>query len=263
MGQAGEGAQWQAERAAEAVEAARRKLAAAEQRQRAWLAGAEGERRTGEALATLTAQGWVTLHDLHWPGRPFANIDHVAVGPGGVFVIDSKNWAGRVEVTGGVLRHNGYRRDRECHGVAAAAAAVTAWLEPGHRTLAVPLICLVGHATPTGQPPQATVCGLTALADVLRARPARLSPDEVTAIAGHLARVLSREHSPSQVTTAALAAAGPAPREAPVRTRARPGPARRPAKQTADRDALASLAKLAFLVFVLIVVAPAVLSALA
>ncbi len=56
------------------------------------------------------------LHDVHWPGRQFANIDHIVVGPSGVFVIDSKNWEGQVDVRQGVFRHNGRRREREIAG---------------------------------------------------------------------------------------------------------------------------------------------------
>ena len=82
-------------------------------------------------------EGWQVLHDLHWPGRPFANIDHIVVGPGGVFVIDSKNWLGRIDVRDGVLRQNGYRRTEACDGAAQAAAAVAALLQPQHRSLVV------------------------------------------------------------------------------------------------------------------------------
>ena len=55
----------------------------------AWRCGAAGERRTARLLAQLERHGWVVLHDLAVPGSR-ANIDHLAIGPGGVFVIDSK-----------------------------------------------------------------------------------------------------------------------------------------------------------------------------
>jgi Nuclease-related domain len=41
-------------------------------------------------LAALERQGWAVLHDLAVP-RSRANIDHLVIGPGGVFVIDSKH----------------------------------------------------------------------------------------------------------------------------------------------------------------------------
>ena len=90
----GGGARKQAARAAAQVQEAQRKLAEAQRRQAGWEAGAEGERRTAAVLAELATEGWQVLHDVHWPGRPFENIDHIVVGPAGVLVIDSKNWSG-------------------------------------------------------------------------------------------------------------------------------------------------------------------------
>jgi hypothetical protein len=40
--------------------------------------------------------GWTITHDLDLPGA--GNIDHLAVGPAGVFVLDSKAWGGVVSV---------------------------------------------------------------------------------------------------------------------------------------------------------------------
>ena len=90
--------------------------------------GAAGEEHTSRALAMLPASGWFTLHDARWPGKRFANIDHVVVGPGGVFVIDSKAWTGRIEVRDGMLRQNGYRREPAVAAAAEAAMAVAAQL---------------------------------------------------------------------------------------------------------------------------------------
>lgn len=145
---AGRGAREQALWAEAKVEEARRQLAAAEKAHRAWMVGADGEVRTADVLHNLECRGWRILHDVHWPGRPKANLDHVAVGPGGVFVIDSKNWSGRVDVRDAALRQNGFRRVRECESAADAAAAVAALLEPQRRLLVTPLICLVGQDTP-------------------------------------------------------------------------------------------------------------------
>src|SRR6476661_7174500 len=87
--------------------------------------GADGEAATAAVLAALPPE-WLTLHDLRWPGRRFANIDHVVIGPGGVFVVDSKKWSGRVSVDGGVLRQNGRSREKAIAGCADAALAVAA-----------------------------------------------------------------------------------------------------------------------------------------
>ncbi|WP_203568279.1 nuclease-related domain-containing protein [Aestuariimicrobium ganziense] len=63
-----------------------------------WQTGAWGEERTAKELAKLPKE-WTVLHDID-TGR--GNIDHLVVGPAGVFVLDTKNWSGTVEVSGSV-----------------------------------------------------------------------------------------------------------------------------------------------------------------
>jgi hypothetical protein len=63
--------------------------------------GAWGEAKTAKALQSLLGAGWVILHDLN---RINHNLDHVLVGPGGVFVLDTKNWPGTAQVErGGIV----------------------------------------------------------------------------------------------------------------------------------------------------------------
>jgi len=60
---------------------------------RDWARASRGELRVGAALTRL-ADDWVyALHDRRIPGRRL-NIDHIAVGPSGVFVIDTKHQPG-------------------------------------------------------------------------------------------------------------------------------------------------------------------------
>ncbi len=61
----------------------------------AWKVGAEGERRVAEVLAPV--EGIEVLHDRLVP-QSKANIDHIAVAPGGVFVVDAKKYAGPIEI---------------------------------------------------------------------------------------------------------------------------------------------------------------------
>ncbi|RSN51126.1 nuclease-related domain-containing protein [Actinomadura sp. WAC 06369] len=58
-----------------------------------WRKGAVGERSTARMLRPLERRGYVVLHDRGL-GRAddVANIDHLVIGPGGVIVVDSKNW---------------------------------------------------------------------------------------------------------------------------------------------------------------------------
>lgn len=53
-----------------------------------WRVGAEGEKATGKALARL-GDDWVVRHDLQ---GGYGNVDHLVVGPPGVFLVDSKVW---------------------------------------------------------------------------------------------------------------------------------------------------------------------------
>ena len=72
----------------------------------AWASGARGEEPLGERLADLTEKGVRLLHDRRIPGTR-ANIDHIAVGPTGVHVIDAKRYKGRrpsLRVERGLLR---------------------------------------------------------------------------------------------------------------------------------------------------------------
>lgn len=62
---------------------------------KAWKVGAEGEQRVAEVMATAT--GVEVLHDRLVPGTR-ANIDHIVVGPNGVFVVDAKKYTGAIEV---------------------------------------------------------------------------------------------------------------------------------------------------------------------
>lgn len=58
-----------------------------------WAQGAEGEEAVGEILEGLRERGWYVIHDVSF-GR--GNIDHIVVGPGGIFTIETKSRAGKV-----------------------------------------------------------------------------------------------------------------------------------------------------------------------
>jgi hypothetical protein len=60
-----------------------------------WRRGAEGERRTAKELRQLKKSGWQVIHDLA-DGK--GNRDHVVVGPGGIFLLDTKSLTGRVRI---------------------------------------------------------------------------------------------------------------------------------------------------------------------
>ncbi|GHE76894.1 hypothetical protein GCM10017778_73290 [Streptomyces vinaceus] len=72
-----------------------------------WRTGLAGERRVGQELERLERQGWRVLHSIPLPRQ--VDIDHLLIGPGGVFAINTKHhpqkrvWVGddMVKVNGG------------------------------------------------------------------------------------------------------------------------------------------------------------------
>lgn len=170
--------------------AAQAQLERALKRQRTWSQGAEGERLVAHTLGALERFGWTLLHDVRQPDRQLANIDHVAVGPGGVVVIDAKNWTGTVTTEGGVLRQNGYARTKETDAVGLQAASVAALLRPEHRTATRGALTTVAHDVEPVQIGPTTVVGRAQLGPWLLSLPPRLTPFDVAVIATVLDREL-------------------------------------------------------------------------
>ncbi|MGZ6930932.1 MAG: nuclease-related domain-containing protein [Acidimicrobiia bacterium] len=68
----------------------------APQPEKAWVSGAIGERVVGNTLDSLAARNsLLVLHDRRFPGSR-ANIDHIAVAPSGIWVIDAKRYQGQL-----------------------------------------------------------------------------------------------------------------------------------------------------------------------
>jgi hypothetical protein len=108
---------------------------------RTWQRGAQGERHTARLLRRLTRDGFVVFHDLAVPGNTSANVDHLVIGPTGVFVIDSKQWSGSVRQSAdGLAWHNHYRLDRSLETVCWEAETLGRLLG----TRAAALLCVHG-----------------------------------------------------------------------------------------------------------------------
>lgn len=116
---------------------------------RSWRVGATGERAVARKLDALTQRGWHVLHSIDTGA---GDIDHLAIGPHGVYVINTKHHgAGRIVVTDKAITVNGYRQtyaaDVSREAALARAALSAAWGHPVHVT---PLIVVHGHSTLTG-----------------------------------------------------------------------------------------------------------------
>lgn len=68
------------------------------QHQQAWARGAAGEEHVAKSLAMYLIEPVVLLHDRRIPGSR-ANIDHIAVAPSGVWVIDAKRYKGKATIS--------------------------------------------------------------------------------------------------------------------------------------------------------------------
>lgn len=76
----------------------------------AWKVGAKGERRVGRRLAKLEKHGWRVLHNLQLPGG--GDVDHVVIGPGGVWAVNAKRHKGAVvAIKSGKVQVKGWKHD--------------------------------------------------------------------------------------------------------------------------------------------------------
>jgi len=162
-----------------------------------WQDGAVGEQWTGRTLRELEPQGWRIFHDLK---ASYGNIDHVVVGPGGVFLLDSKRWRGSVTVEGDsaiVCRiedpdlHSRFTSPahvkglaREVHEAIRASTRATVWVTP--------VIVVWGDFAQVVAGDTCTFVHGDALAQWLKDQPARIAPGRVEQIAEAVAGALAR-----------------------------------------------------------------------
>jgi hypothetical protein len=150
-----------------------------------------------DRLAQLGAYGWFLLHDVHWPGRPLARLEHVLVGPGGVVVVNAKNWSGHVEVVDGALLQNGHDRFPAVETALAQAAAVAAVLPAPQRRLVRSLMCVASHPELAGTTGSGIlVRGIDGIVAALINLPDVLDAPSVLKLYAHLGQLLTRPQVP-------------------------------------------------------------------
>ncbi len=159
-----------------------------------WGRGARAQKATAASLAALPDHEWVVLHGLPWPGRPAATIDHVAIGPTGVYVFASKNWSGPITTANGVLLRKGRGQQRATGSAREAAEAVGALLTSTRPEHVVPVICFTDGDVPDLTLDGVCVCSIVTVAYLLSFRPAALTLTEVEAVADELRRRVSPDH---------------------------------------------------------------------
>lgn len=75
-----------------------------------WLRGAAGETATARLLDRLPASRWAVLHDRRIPGSR-ANLDHLVIGPSGVWLLDTKVTRARIQAGWRTVRFGDRRLD--------------------------------------------------------------------------------------------------------------------------------------------------------
>ena len=133
-----------------------------------WSRGAKGEEDIGRALEAL-GDRWAVLHDVN-TGR--GNIDHVVIGPGGLFTVETKSHRGRIRV------------DDIDERMLRQAWAQNKWLEEvsGQRVEAVLAFSAAYLDRPLSRRRGVLVMPGRLLARHLTGRDTLLSPDDVGAI---------------------------------------------------------------------------------
>lgn len=162
------------------------------QRYRHATQGAAGELATATTLALLPAS-FTVVNDLAFNGF---NVDHVVVGPTGVWAVETKSHMGIVEEHEDGVCIDGRAMYRDPRRQARGGAATIAELlerETGRRWWVEALVCLP-NATVTfnGHQTEARVVGTAQLLARLRLAPTRLGPEQRDRIVAALKRAKER-----------------------------------------------------------------------
>ncbi|MFP2904948.1 nuclease-related domain-containing protein [Pyxidicoccus sp. 3LFB2] len=149
-----------------------------------WRMGAEGEERVGAILEQLRPLGWHIEHDVR-VGRRGANLDHLVIGPPGVFVLNTKKLSGSVRVDGAEIRVARRRRNYVEELEAEAQRTRQCLLgATGRQKLWVQGLLVLANRKPKvqQQPRNVEVLHHSGLVKNLQARPARLERSEMEAL---------------------------------------------------------------------------------
>lgn len=196
--------------AADRVRGLEAELRRATRRCSGFAVAAMSEPRTAAALEPLESHGWRVLHDRRWPGSTRANVDHVAVGPGGVAVIDSKHWSGAISVVAARLRCDEEDRQEAVENLLALTTTVEELLadlgtppaEPSRSVVppvglspvhVLPVLAFTEHDRTQVSAPSVGRVRLTAvrqLPALLAAQPRVLTAEQVAMVIDHLERLM-------------------------------------------------------------------------
>ncbi|WP_431220933.1 nuclease-related domain-containing protein [Leifsonia xyli] len=146
----------------------------------AWFAGALGEREVGALLSRLPA-GWSAFHAVP-VGSGDADVDHLVVGPGGVFVVNTKHHRGaKLTVYQRSVLVNGTKQPYLRNSDLEASRVRGLLLRAGIETPVEPVIAVVGakEVRIRQKPARAAVVRSESLIRWLSRRPVRMDAEAV------------------------------------------------------------------------------------
>lgn len=160
--------------------------------------GLEGEKVVGQFLERLRESGYQVFHDLIGTGF---NVDHVLIGPAGVFTIETKTWSkpqrgeARIKFDGEQLTVAGREPERN---PVLQARAQSGWLKgllaesTGHQYEVFPVVVFPGWFVEQsdGSLRNMWVLEPKALPKFLKNASQRLAPEEVKLASYHLSRFI-------------------------------------------------------------------------
>lgn len=169
--------------------------------------GIEGEKVVGQYLERLRGEGYEVFHDVVSPG---ANVDHVLVGPAGIFTVETKTWSkpkvgdARIQCDGESITIAGRAPDRN---PIVQARAQASWLKgvllesTGKNLPVAPIVLFPGWFVENapGSLKRIWVLEPKALPSFLQAEPRRLVAEDVKLASYHLSRFVrsgERERDP-------------------------------------------------------------------
>ncbi len=162
--------------------------------------GILGEFAVAESLGVLASRGWRVFHDVPMEGKTGDfNVDHVAVGPGGVWAIETKTYSkprmggkasGELRVRGEVVCLPDGRRKEPLKQARRQAAALRDWLveEGANVTWVNALVVLPGWEVFYPQDAAPEIRDPRNVAAYLTRQEARMGEEERARVAGLLER---------------------------------------------------------------------------
>ena len=144
-----------------------------------WLKGKRGEEQVVRLIGKLEADGYSSLERVE---TPHGLVDYVIAGPGGIFTVEMKHWAGRFYRKDGKLLHNGVEAEDVVQQAGRRAGEIAATLERAGLRVGVEALVVSTEAPVLRGPiatPRATLLEAGDLASFVKRIPRRLSTPAV------------------------------------------------------------------------------------